>query len=235
MTGRSHWRVVPFIVVSMAMSPLMAQEMRSDELIKRALHATPDLAAGKELYSEHCATCHGPQAHGNADEVIPSLAAQLPVYLIKQLVDLSAGERDSAHMHRIAAKKVLSTPQALSNVSRYLGKLDPNPRPEVGDGSELTLGKRRYQGLCAFCHGSQGEGNEKHSTPALRRQHYSYLLMQMRELSMGHRYSVNPEILDMLQRLSYDDLTAIADYTSRLPLEGSTVVRSEPSPAVARP
>lgn len=130
-------------------------------------------------------------------------------------------------MHRIAAKKSMSTQQALSNVARYLGTLDPNPEPETGDGTQLALGKRHYQGLCAFCHGAQGGGNEPHSMPALRRQHYSYLMMQMRELSMGHRYSVNPEILDMLQNLSYDQLTAIADYASHLPMTGGTPVQSE--------
>lgn len=213
----------------------MAQEIRSADLIERAVHATPDLAAGKQLYGEHCATCHGPEANGNASEVIPALSAQLPVYLIKQLVDFSESERDSANMHRVAAKKALSTPQALSNVARYLGKLDPNPRPEIGDGTQLPLGKRRYQGLCAFCHGSQGEGNEAHATPALRRQHYSYLMMQTRELSMEHRYAVNPEIIDMLQRLSYDDLTAIADYASRLPSDSITAVHSEPAPVAPQP
>lgn len=223
-----HYGSLLFVVIAAStMNSAAAQELRSAEIIERALRAKPDTAAGKRLYREECAECHGMQAHGNADEVIPSLAGQLPVYVIKQLVDLAEGERDSAGMHRIAAKKSLSTSQALSNVAKYLGTLDPNPTPETGDGTQLALGKRHYQGLCAFCHGAQGGGNEAHATPALRRQHYSYLLMQMRELSMEHRYSVNPEIIDMLQSLSYDQLTAIADYASRLPSAGNTLVQSE--------
>lgn len=235
MAGAAHWRIGLITIVSMAVSAAVAQEIRSVDLIKRARHATPDPAAGQRLYAEHCAICHGAGANGNAGEVIPSLAAQLPVYLIKQLVDFSEDERESANMHRVAARKALSTPQALSDVAGYLGQLAPNPRPEMGDGTKLALGKRRYQELCAFCHGSQGEGNEAHATPALRRQHYSYLMMQTRELSMQHRYAVNPEIIDLLQRLSYDDLTAIADYTSRLPAGNITAARSEPASAAPRP
>jgi cytochrome c553 len=209
----------------------MAQDARGTEIIERALQSKPDIDAGKRIYREQCANCHGANGFGNAEEVIPALAGQLPIYVIKQLVDMSEGDRESASMHRIAARKALTTPQALSDVARYLGGLNPNPRPETGDGARLALGKRYYQGLCAYCHGAQGGGNEAHATPALRRQHYSYLLMQMRELSAGHRYSVDDEVLDMLQRLPYDQLTAVADYVSRLPSVDESPVNSERAPA----
>lgn len=217
---------------AMILNGAAAQELRSTEIVKQARQARPDIDAGKKIYGEQCVTCHGPNAFGNSDEVIPSLAGQLPVYVIKQLVDLAEGERESESMHRIVARKSLSTPQALSNVAGYLGSLDPNPRPEMGDGTRLDLGKRYYQGLCAFCHGPQGGGNEPHATPALRRQHYSYLLAQMRQLSSGHRYAVNPEIIDTLQQLSLEKLTAIADYVSRLPLVDDSPVHFKSAPAV---
>lgn len=219
------------LCASLVLGPALAQELRSSEIIDRALRARPDIDAGKRLYGEQCATCHGARAFGNADEVVPALAGQLPIYLIKQMVDMAESERASAVMHRIAAKKSSSTPQALGNLARYLGGLDPNPKPETGDGSQLAMGKRHYQGLCAYCHGAQGGGNEAHATPALRRQHYSYLIMQTRELAGGHRYSVNPEILDMLQQLSYDQLTSIADYASRLPMVDTIPVQSEEAAA----
>lgn len=221
-------RLTLSIVISLMLaSPAIGQDIRSTEIIERALRATPDTEAGKTVYLEHCAGCHGPEAYGNADEVIPALAAQLPIYIIKQLVDLAEGGRTSTDMHRIASKKPLSTPQGLRNVASFLGTLDPNPKPETGDGAQLAMGKRYYQGLCAYCHGAQGGGNEAHATPALRRQNYSYLLQQMRDLSSEHRYSVDVAIADTLRRLSYDQLSAIADYASRLPLVGDTLVHSE--------
>lgn len=224
------------LIGAMLASLAAGQDVRSTELIERALQAKPDVAAGKKIYSEHCIACHGAQGHGNADEVIPALAGQLPIYVIKQLVDLSERSRTSADMHRIAARKPLTTPQGLRDIATYLGTLDPNPKPETGDGTQLALGKRYYQGLCAYCHGAQGGGNEAHATPALRRQHYSYLLMQMRDLSADHRYSVDIAIVDTLQQLSYDQLSAIADYASRLPIAGSSLVDSEQRPSQpARP
>jgi cytochrome c553 len=203
--------------------PAAAQAQRGVEIIERALKLQPDLAEGRKLYSEHCASCHGAKAYGNAHEVIPSLAAQLPIYVIKQLADIAEGSRTAPEMHRVVARKPLSTPQGLKNVASYIGSLDPNPRPEIGDGNQLALGKRYYQGLCAYCHGAQGGGNEAHATPALRRQNYSYLLMQMRDLSSGHRYAVDEAILATLQELSYDQFTAIADYTARLPMVNAPV------------
>lgn len=219
------------IVAALNAGSAIAQDIRSTDLIERALQAKPDTEAGNKVYLEHCARCHGPQAYGNADEVIPALAGQLSIYVIKQLVDLAEGARASADMHRIASKKSLSTPQGLRDVAGYLALLDPNPNPETGDGSQLAMGKRYYQGLCAYCHGAQGEGNEAHATPALRRQHYSYLLMQMRDLSSEHRYGVDVAIVETLQRLSQDQLSAIADYASRLPMAGNALVDSEQPPS----
>jgi cytochrome c553 len=215
------------VIAWMFASPAIAQDIRSTEIIERALQAKPDTEAGKKIYFEHCASCHGPEAYGNAGEVIPALAGQLPIYVIKQLVDLAEGGRTSADMHRVASKKPLSTPQGLRDIASFLGTLDPNPKPETGDGAQLAMGKRYYQGLCAYCHGAQGGGNEAHATPALRRQHYSYLLQQMRDLSTEHRYSVDVAIVETLQRLSYDQLSAIADYASRLPIASDALVRSE--------
>lgn len=225
---------VSMLLATLFVNPAVAQEPRGTEIIERALQAKPSMDAGKKIYREHCSACHGARAYGNADEVIPALAGQLPIYVIKQLVDLAENDRTSAAMHRIAGKQPVSTPQGLSDIAGYLGSLDPNPKPQTGDGSHLAMGKRYYQGLCAYCHGAQGGGNEAHATPALRRQHYSYLLMQMRDLSSEHRFSIDLEIVDMLQRLSYDQLSAIADYASRLPMAGEALVNSDRAPEPSR-
>lgn len=212
--------------------PAAAQPDRRIELIERALALEPNQRAGAALYREHCASCHGRRARGDARRVIPALAGQLSLYLIKQLVDVAEGERVS-EMHRAVARKPLSTPRAIRDVAAYLSALARNPEPEVGDGTQLALGKRSYEGLCAFCHGAQGEGNEEHATPALQGQHYSYLLMQARLLSVGHRYSVDPTIAETLRTLSYDYLAAIADHASRLPTDTSEAAPGQPEGASA--
>lgn len=210
-----------------------AQTQRNVDIIERTLQLQPDVGNGRKLYREHCASCHGADAWGNADSVIPELAGQLPIYVIKQLADLAEGQRTAPEMHRVVAMKPLNTLQAVRDIASYLGTLDPNPKPELGDGLQLALGKRHYQGLCAYCHGAQGGGNETHATPALRRQHYSYLLMQMRSLANGHRYSVDIEISALLEALSFEQMTAIADYAARLPMvndSASTTVSGKPRP-----
>ncbi|MET0658094.1 MAG: c-type cytochrome [Steroidobacteraceae bacterium] len=193
-----------------------AQTERAIDLIGRALAAKPNELHGEELYRELCGSCHGRQAQGVAAPVTPALAGQLTVYLIKQLVDFAEGDRNEPEMHRVIARKELGRPQALRDLTTYLSGLPPNAEAEQGEGNDLTTGKRLYDGLCAFCHGQQGEGNVEHATPALRGQHYSYLLMQSRRLAVGHRYSVPVEIIQVLEKLPFDSLTAISDYASRL-------------------
>ena len=205
------------LTLALVARPAAAQTERGTEIIESALAAAPNQRVGERIYRERCASCHGGNAHGSADPVTPSLAAQQELYLIKQLVDFAEGDRIEPEMHRIVALKELSTPQAIRDVSSYLNGLPGNTRPETGDGKNLADGKRYYEGLCAFCHGQHGEGNEQHATPSLQRQHYSYLLMQSRRLAVGHRYSVPVEVIEVLENVPFDTLTAIADYVSRLP------------------
>jgi cytochrome c553 len=194
-----------------------AQSERGVEVIELAMALEPNLRRGGEIYQQHCEACHGKAALGNAAEIIPALAGQIPLYLVKELVDLADGNRSLPEMHRVVARKSLTKPQALRDVATYLSKLPPNPQPEVGDGAQLGRGKQFYDGLCAFCHGPQGEGNAEHATPSLQRQHYSYLLAQMRQMAVGHRYSVDIVVIEKLEALPFGHLEAIADYAARLP------------------
>ena len=194
-----------------------AQTKRGIEVIELAMALEPNLRQGRAIYREHCASCHGKSALGNATEVIPALAGQIPLYLVKELVDVAEADRVLPDMHRLLARKALATPQALRDVATYLSKLPPNSEPENGNGAQLVRGQQYYEGLCAFCHGQQAEGNPEHATPALQRQHYSYLLMQMRQMAVGHRYSVDTVVIEKLEALPLDYVEAIADYASRLP------------------
>jgi cytochrome c553 len=161
-----------------------AQRVRGVEIIEQALALQPDERAGKALYRKHCASCHRDAGRGDSAKVTPALAGQVPVYLIKQIVDFAEADRTAPEMHHVVARKAVSRPQSMRDVAAYLTALEPPSHPEVGDGRQHALGHRFYQGLCAYCHGAGGEGDEAHATPALQRQHYSYLLMQMRWLAI---------------------------------------------------
>lgn len=219
--SRTSWfwlaTAVVAVILAFATYTAAGQTERASALIQRAFALPGDVAKGKSIYGDLCASCHGRKAYGNPATVTPSLAGQLRLYLIKQLVDFAESDRTAPEMHRVVALKQLASAQAISNVTTYLAQLPPNPEPEVGDGDQLAVGKRYYDGLCAFCHGSSAQGNAQHATPSLQHQHYSYLLMQTRGLAVGHRYSVPIEVIETLEELPFERMTAIADYVSRLP------------------
>lgn len=223
------WLLVVTIAVLLVLAgrSAAAQTKRGIEVIETAMALQPNPRQGRAIYRDHCATCHGRSALGDATDVIPALAGQIPLYLVKELVDVAEGDRGLPAMHRLLARKTLATPQALRDVATYLSKLPPNSRPEYGDGLELVRGRQLYEGLCAFCHGRQAEGNPEHATPALQGQHYSYLLMQMRQMAVGHRYSVDIVVIEELEALPLEYVEAIADYASRLPDESAAVVSEQ--------
>ncbi|HEY5760490.1 MAG TPA: c-type cytochrome [Steroidobacter sp.] len=204
------------VVVVLLREPAFAQTRRSVELMDRALEQRPDTAHGRTLYREHCASCHGVDGYGDTTVAAPALAGQLPSYIIKQLADIAEGQRTAPEMHRAIAIKPMSTPQALRDVASYLGGLDENPEPELGDGTQLDLGKRTYQARCSSCHGQQGAGHEGSVTPALRGQNYAYLLMRTRDIATGHGSTLDITVTESLEQLTYDELTALADYAARL-------------------
>lgn len=239
--GASPHHLWPWLVMALGlglailwMESAAAQTVRGSELIARALGLEPNEKNGAALYQEHCASCHGKNARGNTKLVTPSLAGQLQRYLIKQLVDFAEGDRTAPEMHRIVSQKQLTEPQAMRDLASYLNSLRLNPTPERGDGKQLALGRRVYESACAQCHGPQAEGEDVHAVPSLQRQHYSYLLAQMRKLAVGHRYSVDIDVIEILEALSFDQLTAVADYLSRLPMQPIHTPAARSAPQAGR-
>jgi cytochrome c553 len=224
--SRHVWIVILLVVAACILAlcgrSASAQLDRVEETIERALALKPDPSDGERLYRKHCSACHGRKAEGKSHTVVPALAGQVAPYLIKQLADLVEGYRDLPEMHRQVARADLVTPQAMHDLAAFLSALPPPTEPQLGDGKQLVLGGRIYKSVCADCHRAGGEGDDRSRTPALRGQHYSYLLRQARQLAAGHRYSVDISVLVLLEALSLDQLTAVADFISRLPASSET-------------
>lgn len=194
-----------------------AQSERVQELVMRALALQPDERQGRALYVKHCSACHGNNAEGDANTATPVLAGQIGSYVIKQLADLAEGQRDVPEMHTRMARIELGQPQAMRDLSSFLGALPADEEVQHGDGMRLALGADIYKSACAQCHGARGEGDEERAIPAVRGQHYSYLLRQARQLASAHRYAVDIPVIVLLDGLSLDQLTAVSDFMSRLP------------------
>src|SRR5687767_11509467 len=80
---------------------------RRTQLLNEAVRATPAPMRGALVYREYCMSCHGPAALGDAEQVIPALAGQRELYLLKQLIDFVESDRDTPEMHRLMARKEL--------------------------------------------------------------------------------------------------------------------------------
>jgi cytochrome c553 len=203
----------------------IASPTRVDQLVRTALQLDQNSKRGASLYLTNCAGCHGKEALGDATNVIPSLAGQRQAYLIKQLADFTELERDSRDMHKVVSRRALSEPQAWADIAGYLNRLKPTRFPETGDGTGVEMGEAIFQEQCASCHSEDGRGDDDGFVPSLRNQHYSYLVRQTRSIGSWHRLNIDADLVRFLDSLETDELTAVADYLSRL--RGPTKDRSK--------
>lgn len=212
-------KILGWIAVTLLASPWMgagASPLRVDEQVRNALQLDQNGKRGEKLYSQHCTQCHGAAALGSAANAIPALAGQRRAYLIKQLADFAELERESRDMHGVVARAGLSEPQAWADVSGYLNRLRPARFPETGDGRGLELGEAIFQEQCASCHEEDARGDDDGFVPSLRDQHYSYLLRQTRSMASWHRSNVDADLVRFLDSLDTEEVTAVADYLSRM-------------------
>lgn len=204
------------VVLAFWYTSAAAQTERSMDALHAALSVPPDVTKGKALYRRECASCHGRKAHGNETAMVPALAGQVPSYTIKQLLDMGEGDRSNLRMNHTLASEKLLAPAALANLAGHVATLPLNTRIKTGTGQQLERGQRTYAATCAHCHGPQGDGNAKWFVPALRGQHYSYLMTQMRQIGTSHRYAKPALAAQLLEAMSLEQLSAVADVASRL-------------------
>jgi cytochrome c553 len=195
---------------------VFASPVRVDQLIRSALQLEPKVARGAAVYGQHCARCHGQAAFGDADNIVPALAGQRQAYLIKQLADFAELERESKEMHAVVSQAALDQPQVWADLAAYLGQLPAARHPQTADGRGVQLGEAIFHEQCASCHEEDARGDDDGFVPSLRDQHYSYLVQQMRGLGALHRLNVDAELVRFIDSLDTDEMTAVADYLSRL-------------------
>lgn len=188
-------------------------EMQGEKLL--ALRAKGDPARG-EITFEVCQGCHRSHALGRPDGSYPRLAGQHDTVLIKQMTDVRAGRRSNPKMLPFIDKHGIG-PQDIADIATYLTRLPSPPNNGKGPGDELDAARGRYEQLCATCHGNQGEGDAVRFYPRVSGQHYKYLLRESIDIRDGARHNANPKMVEVVKKLSNDDLSAIADHMSRLP------------------
>lgn len=191
----------------------------SDAELARLLTRKGDAKKGKEAYVI-CRGCHKADAAGRDQaECPPQLAGQHAPVLIKQMLDVREGRRDSPHMHPFITPDVLASDR-LPDIAAYLSRLPVPAGNGKGPGQDLDLGQYLYQRDCAACHGKRGEGDAKRLYPRLAGQHYAYLLRQGREIRDQARRNADAEMVRLIHHYTETDLGAVSDYLARLPVGG---------------
>ena len=195
--------------------PATAQDS-ADRATRSALALTAHRARGAAEFGRLCSRCHGARGQGDAVRVIPELAGQRVSYLVRQLANFHAGERESVRMHLVVSQAELRSPQDWADIAAYLSAAEPPPATQTGSGADVALGRGIFHEQCASCHRSDARGDDDGFVPSLRNQHYSYLVKQMRRLAVGERHNVDENLVRFLRSFDARDVAAVADYLSRL-------------------
>lgn len=179
--------------------------------------AKPDLAKGQAISTQVCAACHAIDGSRGAP-TNPIIAGQHPEYLVEQLVEFKAGERDSPVMKAFAT--ALSVEDMKSVAAFYATK---QAKPGFARNKELVaLGEKIYRGgivdksvpACAGCHSPTGAGIPS-EYPRLAGQHAEYTAGQLIAFRDGTRKN-NMPMMAITAKLNDREIRAVADYIAGL-------------------
>ncbi|WP_242464349.1 c-type cytochrome [Thiococcus pfennigii] len=184
-----------------------------------ALKAEGNAVRG-EISFDVCQGCHGFGAPGDVEGYYPRLAGQHATVLIKQMTDVRAGRRDNPTEYPFLTEHVISV-QEIADIAAYLAELPVTPDNGKGPGTDLERGELLYRNDCLSCHGPDGLGDAEDFYPRVSGQHYAYLLRESRDIRDGRRRNANPEMVEVIEGYTDDDVMAVSDYMSRLPLKGA--------------
>lgn len=152
------------------------------------------LERGRELYAQHCVSCHGGAAHGDAAQEAPALAGTESWYVQTQLQKFHQGIRGThfKNPRGIAMRGALQflnsearPNREIAHIGEYLSKL-PETTPPITIDGDAVRGKVSYA-VCVACHGENGQGNRELGAPKLTGKQDWYLLKQMQSFHEGVR------------------------------------------------
>ena len=149
---------------------------------------------GARLYTQHCVSCHGAEARGDAGLEAPSLAGMESWYLQTQLQKFHQGVRGThfKNPRGIAMRSALQfldsvaqPDRSISHLSHYLADLPEAPPPVTLDG-DAARGQGLYA-VCVACHGERAQGIRELGAPKLTGKQDWYLFKHLRAFQNGVR------------------------------------------------
>jgi cytochrome c553 len=152
---------------------------------------------GEALYGT-CVPCHGGWGGGNEELGAPAIAGLPQWYIEEQLRKYQNGMRgaepfDTVGIRMKSMSLALDLEGDLESVSEYVASMPSATRARTLEGGDAELGQMAY-GVCAACHGPNGDGNEALRAPPLKGQHDWYLLAQLQKFRSGWRGAAEGDI-----------------------------------------
>ncbi|HEY6258745.1 MAG TPA: c-type cytochrome [Xanthobacteraceae bacterium] len=172
-----------------------------------ALTAPANAADEIEAKLQACGACHGQNGVPLDPKTIPIIWGQTQVFLVKQLHDYRAGDRNNPIMAAMA--KTLSQ-EELRPAAAYLEK---KPWPARQGAAPAPVPVPNNITVCQACHQQGFVGGMP--APRLAGQSYEYLIKAMNSFADGTRTN-NMDMVKIMQELSAGDRDAIAHYIASL-------------------
>ena len=182
-----------------------------------AASAKPDLAKGEAISSSVCVACHSNDG-SRGSPANPILQGQHAEYLVKQLTEFKAGQRNNPIMRGIAS--TLSADD-MKNVAAFYATKQAKPGFAKSKDT-VALGEKIYRGgiadrgvpACAGCHSPTGGGIPA-QYPRLAGQHADYAEAQLVAFRGGVRTNSAP-MTGIAAKMNDREIKAVADYIAGL-------------------
>ena len=178
-----------------------------------------DPARGETKANTICMACHGPQ--GNSVVALwPKLAGQHPEYIMKQLMDFKAGNRQNVQMTPMAMPL---TDQEVVDLAAYFSTQTQSGG--VADRELAKKGEALYRpgnppsGVppCSACHGPAGMGQGLSKFPRVSGQHADYVKQTLEYFRKGERANdLNGMMRGVTARMTDQEIAAVSQYIQGL-------------------
>jgi len=178
-----------------------------------------------EARVQGCVTCHGQDGQGTNNGYFPRIAGKPAGYLYNQLTAFRDGTRRYPPMNYLVA---YLPDDYLREIAGYFAKQQPPfaaKETASADARTISLGQAlAAQGdaskgipACVACHGNALTGMEP-GIPGLVGLRPTYIVAQLTRWRVGERHAKEPDCMKRVaERLSDDDITAVAAWLSQQP------------------